>query len=295
MNNSDLPPLRALVVFEATVRHSSFKLAAGELHLTPGAVGQQVRKLEQWLGQSLFYRMPRQVKVTDAGMDYYRQIVPALEQISSASRSARKRRHKGVSVTMVPSMAAKWLAPRLNDFVSQHPNIDVHISATHVSVNFAQEGIDLGIRHCDGKDPAFESVLLLADEVRVLCSPQYAAEQQLQCADDLCRTTLLHTSIHQAWGEWFERFSTLPSSVYEQIHSIWFDQGVLAIDAARRNQGVVLTNELLARDELESGELIEPFQARMPLQRGYYLIYPKRKPLSPAAEAFRDWLLEAFR
>ncbi|OMH31744.1 LysR substrate-binding domain-containing protein [Motiliproteus sp. MSK22-1] len=294
MNIKDLPPLRALVIFEASVRHSSFKLAADELHLTAGAVGQQIRKLEESLGLSLFNRLPRQVQVTDSGMIYYRQIVPALEQICSASRSIRTQRRRGVSVTMVPSMAAKWLAPRLKDFVTRYPNVDVHINATQVPVSFEQEGVDLGIRHFDGKDPGFESVLLLADEVRVLCSPRYAAEQGLRQANDLSRTTLLHTSIHQSWSAWFDRFSTLEPKDYEQIHGIWFDQGMLAIDAACRHQGVVLTNELLARDELLSGDLVEPFQARMPLNRGYYLIYPKRRKLSDAAIAFRDWLLEEF-
>ena len=294
MNTKDLPPLRALVVFEASVRHSSFKLAAEELHLTPGAVGQQIRKLEEWLGLSLFNRSPRQVQVTDTGMVYYRQIVPALEQICSASRSIQQQRRKGVSVTMLPSIAAKWLAPRLKDFVTRHPNIDVHINATQVPVSFEQEGVDLGIRHFDGKDAAFESVLLLKDEVRVLCSPRYAAEHKLNKPDDLSQATLLHTSIHQAWSVWFDRFSTLEPRVYEQIHGIWFDQGMLAIDAACRHQGVVLTNELLTRDELLSGDLIEPFQARMPLNRGYYLIYPKRRKLSEVAIAFRDWLLEEF-
>ncbi len=295
MDLRELPPLRALVVFESAVRHSSFKLAAAELHLTPGAVGQQIRKLESSLGVALFIRQTRRVQVTDNGMNYYTRIAPALEQIRGASRDQRRSRNRGVTITLLPSIAAKWLAPRLKDFVALHPGIDVHINATQQPVDFDREGIDLGIRHYDGRDPAFEAELLLADEVRVLCSPRYAREQRLEQADDLSRATLLHTSIHQAWGPWFQRFSRLSTEAFERIHGLYFDQGMLAVEAARRHQGVVLTNELMAREELERGELIEPFRARMPLNRGYYLIWPRRKPLSDAAVALRDWLRREFR
>ena len=137
-----MPPLRALVAFEASVRHASFKRAADELCLTPGAVSQQVQKLEQWLGYPLFVRQVRQLSVTGPGMTYYSHIAPALEQISSASVACQERPADSVCLSLSQTLAAKWLGPRLGDFVSRYPAIEVHISASNNSVDFQRETVD---------------------------------------------------------------------------------------------------------------------------------------------------------
>ena len=287
-----MPPLRALVAFEASVRHASFKEAARELAITPGAISQQVQKLEQWLGYPLFIRQVRQLQVTDQAMGYYAAIAPALEQISQASTNYKDQNSNTVQLSLSPTLAAKWLGPRLSDFVSQHPNIEVHINATLVPVDFHHEPADLAIRHYDGHDPSLESQLMYADEVRLFCSPDYLKKHPLNKPEDVAGATLLNTSMHHHWEEWLEQFTTLPEVKRDAIPRMHFDQALLAIDAARRGQGLTLSNEILTCPEAQNGELIEPFDLRLSSRKSYYLVHPKNRTLSKASKALKDWLLE---
>lgn len=287
-----MPPLRALVAFEAAVRHASFKDAARELYITPGAVSQQVQKLEQWLGFVLFVRQARQLEVTERGLHYYGRIAPALEQIGRASQACREQAANQVRLSLSITLAAKWLAPRMVDFIGRHPEIDVHINATNQTVDFQQEAVDLAIRYFGGQDPTMTSQLLFEDEVLLLCAPGYRDRLALRRPDDLRRATLLHVSLYPSWEEWLARFTSITEQ--ERLPRLHVDQSLLGIDAARRGQGVVLSNRLLAEEELRRGELIEPFPLRLRPGKGYYLIHPRQRALSPAARILKDWLLLQF-
>ncbi|MCB1619699.1 MAG: LysR family transcriptional regulator [Thiothrix sp.] len=290
MPNS-LPPLRALVAFEAALRHASFKQAAEELHLTPGAVSQQVQKLEQWLGQALFVRTVRQLQPTEHARSYYSRIAPALEQISSASATIRNQSTDVVCLSLAQTLAVKWLGPRLGDFASHHPDIEIHINASNHLVDFRQEAVDLAIRYFDGQDASLETELLYQDVVQVFCTPEYARTLALQHPDQLTHATLIVASIYPYWDDWLAAFSNITPVTRKRINTLYFDQTLLAIDAARRGQGVVLSNALLVQEELHRGQLVSPFPCQLARDQGYYLVYPRQYPLSQAARKLRDWLL----
>ncbi|EAR61630.1 LysR substrate-binding domain-containing protein [Neptuniibacter caesariensis] len=289
-----IPPLRALVAFEASVRHGSFKQAAVELNITPGAVSQQVIKLESWLGYPLFIRQVRKLKVTEQGMSYFSLIAPALEQISAASKTYRQQQENRVAISLTQALASKWLGPRLADFVSKHPDIEVHINASNSPVDFYTDQIDLAIRHFNGIDPQLEIQLAFEDEMRLFCSPDYQRQHKLFSMDTLLHTTLIVTTLQPFWEQWLDRFTTINAEQRNRISRLHFDQALLSIDAARRGQGVVLTNALLVQEELKHGELIEPFANSLPLEKHYYLVHPKQQPLNTAACTFKAWLLEQF-
>lgn len=289
-----IPPLRALVAFEASVRHGSFKQAAVELNITPGAVSQQILKLEAWLGYPLFTRQVRKLNVTHQGMEYFSQISPALEQISAASSASRHKAGNRVSLSLTQALASKWLGPRLETFVSQYPDIEVHINATNKPVDFSADQIDLAIRHFDGKDPRLESELVFDDEIRLYCSPAYQQSKGLNRVEDLINTTVITTSTQPFWDQWLDQFTSITTEQRQHLNTLNFDQALLSIDAAKRNQGVVLANELLVHEELKHGELIEPFPCRLQLQKNYYIVHPGQKPLNEAAKVFKAWLLEEF-
>ncbi|WP_421869258.1 LysR substrate-binding domain-containing protein [Motiliproteus sp.] len=289
-----MPPLRALVAFESAVRYGSFKQAAAELHITPGAVSQQVIKLEQWLGYPLFMRKVRKLTVTDRGLDYFSRIAPALEQISSSSETCRFGATNRVCLSMTQTLASKWLGPRLEHFVSQHPEIEVHISASNSPVQFQTDAVDLAVRHFDGEDPQLDTTLVFDDEVCLFCSPEYQQAKQLKQVNQLQQATLIVNSLQPFWDRWLNAFSTITADQRQHIATLHFDQALLAIDASKRHQGVVLCSEVMIQEELKRGELIEPFKQRLPLDKSYYLIHPKRQPLTRAATTLKAWLLEQF-
>ncbi|GGX88419.1 LysR family transcriptional regulator [Massilia dura] len=286
-------PIKSLLVFDAAMRHGSFSLAAAELHVTPGAVGQQIQKLEAWLGCALFIRQVRQVRPTAEAVDYWAEIQPALVRILHASDGLRLRQGNEVWLSMPPTLAAKWFAPRMAGFLALHPGVSLHLGATAALADFERERIDLSIRHFDGNDPALHADLLCADEIRVYCSPAYARQHRLEKPDDLLRATLLHTTLHPHWLEWLRRFSTLSARQIDALPSQHFDQGLLAIEAARHGQGVVLGSAILTENEIRDGSLCEPFGLRLPMAKGYYVVHHRQAVLRPAAVALRDWLVGA--
>ncbi|WP_415906343.1 LysR substrate-binding domain-containing protein [Neptuniibacter sp. QD72_48] len=191
-------------------------------------------------------------------------------------------------------MASKWLGPRLENFVGQHPEVELHINASNRLVDFQSNDIDLAIRHFDGQSQDLTSHLVFDDEVRLYCTPSYRLAKGLASVNDLAKTTLIITTLLPMWDRWLSEFTDLRSDERAKIPALHFDQTLLAIDAAKRDQGVVLSNALLVQEELKRGELIEPFSYRLSVEKSYYLVYPSNRSLSPAANLFKDWLLGQF-
>ncbi len=274
------------------MRLGSFTLAADELGVTPGAVGQQIQKLEDWLGVALFVRQIRQVTPTAEGRAYMAQIQPALAEIVHASRRLRERKHKGVRLSMPPSFAAKWFAPRMADFLQAHPGIALSLSTSTTLVDFELDAVDLAVRHFNGVDSQLSIQLLCPDEARAYCSPAYAAKWELKRPDDLQAATLLHNTLHPHWSAWLARHSELTDRQIEAIAGIQFDQSLMAIGAAVQAQGVVLTSAILVEAEIAEGLLVEPFSEAFPLSLGYYLVHPKAVELQEGGKALKQWFAE---
>lgn len=292
-----LPPLQTLVAFEAAARHMSFMKAAEELYVTPGAVGQSIHKLEDWLGVKLFHREVRKISLTEAGAAYFGRISTALGLISHASSVLKQRRHNEVRVSMPPSFARKWFVPRMPRFMDLHPEISLHIDASAALVDFDNESIDIAIRHFKAQESnRLDVELLFLDELRVYCSPRYCEKLQLKQSVNFAKATLLATKIHPYWERWLLQFTKLSGREISGIPTINFDASHLAIDTAKRDQGVVLTSTSLVEPEIAGGELVEPFEARLPVDDGYYLVGPKGSfAQGGGVEALRFWLRQECR
>src|SRR5262245_37396716 len=155
-----LPPLSSLRAFEAVARRLSFSRAAEDLHVTPGAVSQQIRFLEQYLGESLFERTRRSVALTETGMKMLPEIQAGLETLSRALNHKTAPACKALTISVAPSFASKWLLPRLADFSDRHADVDLRISATVGLADFKRDKVDLAIRLGRGSYPELHSELL---------------------------------------------------------------------------------------------------------------------------------------
>ncbi|PIG09116.1 LysR substrate-binding domain-containing protein [Comamonas sp. 26] len=285
-------PIKALIVFDAVMKHHSLTLAASELHVTPGAVGQQIQKLEDWVGVPLFIRTVRQLRPTAEALKYWASIKPALARIQQASDQLRLSHVNEVWLSMPPTLAAKWFAPRMEGFLAQCPGTSLHLSADTALIDFDRDRVDLAIRYFDGHDPSLDVALLYSDEARLYCSPEYARKLRLKTPEDLVRATLLHTTLQPHWQAWFHQFSQLTD---KQIAAIpgqqHFDQSILAIETARHGQGVVLSSAILTETEIRDGTLCEPLKLPLSVGKGYYVIHAKGADLRPAAAMLKSWLL----
>jgi LysR family glycine cleavage system transcriptional activator len=291
------PPLKAVRYFECAARHLSFSKAAEELNVTHSAISHQIKALEEWVGQPLFDRTGRALRLTEAGRQFLPPVRSAFQQLADAAQDLRQLCHGGpLTVSVLPSLASKWLVPRLFDFRARHPEIEVRISATERVEQIGQGGIDIAIRYGRGKWPNVDSELLLKDDLFPIVSPGLlSGEQKLKEPRDLAHFTLLSDTTWQAaqfdfWQQWLEHAGVTGLELKSGGFS--FNYSNLLIQAAIDGLGVALGNTMLASDDLKAGRLIRPFDISVPLDTGYYVVYVRDALKRPKIKAFRDWVMD---
>jgi LysR family transcriptional regulator, glycine cleavage system transcriptional activator len=298
-----LPSLNALRAFEAAARHLSFTRAAAELNVTQTAISHQIRGLEERLGVQLFRRLPRGLLLTEEAQRYAPALRAAFEQIATATEELSASGSGGVlTLSTVPSFAAKWLVPRLGRFRAAHPEIDLRISASLRAVDFAREDFDAAIRMGRGNYPGLRVDALFGEVMFPVCSPRLlAGPKPLSRPEDLRHHVLLHdvdASISafaappQAWRLWLERAGVQGIDVQR---GPVFEDSAMLLDAAAEGQGVALGRSALVVADLAAGRLVQPFDISLPFALTHYLVCPEATADRPKIAAFRAWLLAEAR
>lgn len=295
-----LPPLNALRAFEAAGRHLSLTKAAEELHVTPAAIGHQIKALEDYLGVPLFRRLNRGLLLTDAGQACLPGLREGFDRLAAAVERARtQHQRRPLTVSVAPSFAAKWLVPRLERFREAHPGIDVRIDASTRLVDFQGEDIDLGIRYGPGNYSGLHVERLLTEEVFPVCSPHLLkGTHPLRIPADLRWHTLLHvdTDIQDSpWPDWTTWLLSAGVSDIDATRGPRFSLSSMAVQTAIEGHGVVLGSSVLVADDLAAGRLIRPFEHSTPVNFAYYLVCLETRAEQPRIAAFRDWLLTEVR
>lgn len=291
-----LPPLTAIRYFEAAARHLSFSKAAEELHVTHSAISHQIKALEEWLGVPLFRRFNRRIALTDAGQTYMKPVREAFEWLGEASRVLKAREQGGtLTVSTMPSFAARWLVPRLGSFRRAHPSIDLRISASEKLVDFARDDVDVGIRYGRGIYPGLRTDLLMRESYFPVCSPALlAGELPLNEPGDLLNHTLLYDF---DWRDnlWILWLNAAGIKINNLHHTLSFNHTNLMLQAAVDGLGVAMSHHALASDDLRNGRLVRPFAFGMPAEFAYYLVAPEPTADRPKIVAFRNWVIDEIK
>jgi LysR family transcriptional regulator, glycine cleavage system transcriptional activator len=288
-----LPPLATLRAFEAAARLLSFKRAAAELLVTPTAISHQVRQLEEAIGARLFERRTRQVHLTAEGQ----VLLPVLrEGFDSFARVldglSRRQRRMTVTLSATPAFAAKWLVPRIADFRSARPDIDLTILATLEVVDLDSGVADLALRYGDGPYPGLIAEPLITDRFAPVANPLLGIKKP----SDLKTATLLHSDWlrsdprNPTWQHW------LKLAGIEDVDAragVRFSDETHAIQAAVAGTGIALHSLLLVAEEIATGTLVAPFG---PDIAGFtlHLVRGRDRPLTEAMEAVQAWLRSQF-
>ncbi len=287
-----LPPLNAIRAFEAAARHLSFTRAAEELHVTQAAVSHQVKSLEDYLGIKLFRRFNRSLLLTDEGQGFLPGLTKAFDLLDESTRRLAKKDAGGaLTVSVLPSFAARWLVARLGRFRRAHPEVDLRIDPNAGLADFAHGDVDIGIRYGKGNYPGLRADRLMAEDIFPVCSPALLqGEHPLKHPEDLAHHTLLHDDGHGDWRTWL--LGNEVKNVDPNRGTVFTDSSML-IEAAKRGQGVALARSVLASDELEAGTLVRPFgDQSVPAEYAYYIVCPEDTADLPKIKAFREWLLK---
>lgn len=302
-----LPPLKALRAFDAAARHGSLRKAAEELHVTPAAISQQIKSLEDMLGVALFHRRPRGLELTEAGTAGLPKLREGLVCLREAVQQMRAENTREIlTVWMAPSFAAKWLVPRLHRFVLNYPDVDIRIAANPQLIigssnrnplsvdDFQFNSIDVAIAFSRGQHPGCRAVKLLSARAIPLCSPALLnGEHPLRAPADLRHHTLLHDDTDYGdrpdWSNWLVQAGVEDIDAQRGPR---FNQAALVLEAAADGQGVALTMDVLAGADLATGRLVVPFGPGLPLSHAYYIVYPQHTDQPERIAVFRDWLLK---
>lgn len=292
--------LNALRAFEVSARHQSFSAAAEELHVTPAAVGQLVRQLEDWLGTPLFRRYSsgrarlvptetaeRALPDLRAGFD---RLTLGLERLKEGSVSGM------LTVTVSPAFAAKWLLPRIESFHEVCPHTDLRLDTSLKPVDFMAQHIDIGVRYGAGEWPGLLAEKLMDEEVYPVCSSMLLRERErLKQVSDLLKETLIHDLSmdgHAGFPSWDAWLRKAGETSRVTTRGLKINNSAAVLQAAVDGQGIALARSVMASDDVAAGRLVRLFPAIKFLSPlAYYVVYRPECATLPRLMTFREWLV----
>lgn len=299
-----MPSLNSLRAFEAVARHLSYQRAAAELGVTSAAVKQLVVKLENAMGRKLVIRQGRGIALTDLAIEGAADLGPAMRQMADAVQKLRgKDDSRRLIVSVEASFATTWLVPRLEDFRSRNPHINVLIDSSQRIVDLHRSDVDIAIRYGVKNDEGLIVRRLFDDLVYPACSPALAAGPiPLTAMEHLANAPLIHWDMAQLpwasatrswfdWGEWAKRVGLDSMDVSQGLR---FSDYGMAVQAAISGQGVILASWPILQDVIDAGLLVPLFpEISRSTGIGYDLVTTQDAGQRTAVVTFSEWLVGA--
>jgi len=296
--------LNALRAFEASARHQSFSAAAAELNVTPAAVGQLVRTLEDWLGTPLFLRNSSgraRLVATEAAERALPEIRAGFDRLAVGLERMREGSVNGVlTVTVSPAFAAKWLLPRIERFQLEWPDTDVRLDTSLKPVDFIAQRVDIGVRYGAGNWPGLATEKLMDEEVYPVCSPALLHQgHRLKRPGDLAQETLIHDLSmdgHAGFPTWEAWLRKAGAQNIGTSRGLKVNSSAAVLQAAIEGHGIALARSVMAHDDVAAGRLVRLFpEFSFQSSLAYYVVYRAECAGLPKISAFRDWLLREAR
>lgn len=286
MKRIPVGPLRA---FDVAARNLNLTAAAEEMNVTHAAVSRQVKQLEQRLGVQLFERLPRGLKLTPHGALLAEGTREAFDRLASALEdiAVPALRHK-LTISTFSSLASRWLMPRLQNFSSRFPEVDLQIITTARLVDFAREDVDIAIRFGGGHYPTLHVVPLFQPKEIVVGAPSLLQSgPPITTFADLRHYTLLHDESYREWIRWLDAVGV--KGVNPRRGIICGDRNSM-IQAALEGQGIALASAVFAQGELKAGRLVKVFSNEITMEYAIYAVCLPRRLADPVISGVLEWL-----
>lgn len=293
MNRLELGYLRA---FEAVARLGHVRAAALELNLTPGAVSQQIRKLQSSLAIDLFERDGRNIKLTPQGSELRRTVTAALDDLGSCVTALAAKPElepaKSLSLSVPPALGVAWLTPLLFDFCQSFGLASFRMMAALNWTEVDWRQTDVAVVYGTPPKEGFAWRLIATVKLRPICSPSLLnSAGGLRALGDILDHWLLHEDDGTEWRRWLAaaKIRRIPA------HNAYFSTLMMAIAAALEGKGLALVSDLLAQDYLRAGRLVRPYTTGVEATRSYYCVCPESRVNEPIIERFMDWITSTSR
>jgi LysR family glycine cleavage system transcriptional activator len=284
--NNRLPPLQSLLAFEAAARLGGISRAAVELSLTQSAITHQIHNLEAWVGQQLFSRIGRGVKLTAAGELFSHTVRATLKTLRDGrERIEPYRNQDSVLLACPPDFASGWLMPRLRGLRARHPGMEVWLLTQDELREIDRIDVDLIISIQELKSSEMHSIEWLPDHALAICGTETAAQMQgLPFPQVLLAAPLIMDEHFPQWAPWLESYGL------STLRGITLEDPRLQLQAAQDELGIAMVSRLVADAALKSGRVVHlPQVPTFPLP-SMWLSKSKLPPRTPAVELVFDWL-----
>ncbi|WP_222616462.1 LysR substrate-binding domain-containing protein [Undibacterium umbellatum] len=282
-----LPSLNAIRVFEVAARHLSLVKAAEELHVTHGAVSRQIKQLEENLGLELFERRNRAIFLTRAGLSLQGTCTDIMRQLEAGLRQLRQADDQPLVVSCEPTIAMRWLIPRLGKFRQLHPELEIHLFAAGGPVDLRHGHIDLALRRNDFVwDANYHATKVARELIAPVCTPSLL-KQGKPALNQQC---LLHTATRpDAWPQW----QKLSGQAVRGKSRATYEHFYLSLQAACAGLGVAMASAYMVEDEIRSGQLLAAHNFRAD-GSDYFLLSALPFDEDRRRLAFLEWLQREF-
>ncbi len=285
----NVPPLQYLIGFEAAARLGSFSAAALELGLSQSAISHEMRLLEARIGQPLFIRQGRSIKLTDAGRDYQKSVNQSLDQLENGYRRLAPFRKPGSVIIYTPrDFGARWLLPRLHDLKRAVPDCDPWIDTGGSVVDFDSMEVSIAIVRAIEPDQKWLSMKLVHDRLAPVMSPMLLPDG-FPNLDDLQSYTLLHDERSETWADWCEGAGV---TIKNHTAGLDFSDSDFALQAAEIGLGIALASLPLVEMSLQQKKLIQPFAFELETQQSWYALTAPKELNDPFTRQVWEWLAQ---
>ncbi|MGG4774420.1 LysR family transcriptional regulator [Alcaligenaceae bacterium 429] len=286
---SVMPPLQALRTFVEVAKQGSIKGAAEALHVTPGAVSQQMRLLEERLNTELLQRERLGMRLTYMGEKLYPMLNDAFAQVDRAmDMVAAHASTRTLTISTVAAFAASWLVPRLGRFTQQYPHIEVRVETGSDLVDMRKDRVDIALRHGLGDYPELDVLPLMAPVLVPVAADSLLQGHALREPIDCLNYPLLHDVDRADWSLWLRAHGV---QVDERARSGGvFEDDYLLIRAAESGQGIALIPEAYAREEIKAGRLVQVLDKPWPARFAYYIVTRPGAAKRAEVQAFIEWV-----
>jgi LysR family glycine cleavage system transcriptional activator len=287
--------LRAIQAFEAFGRLGSVTGAAEELGVSPGAVSQQIRKAEQALDAQLLERRGRMLALTSWGRLYHAAVSEGFDRIREAGELLeRARTESALTISCLPSLAGKWLAPQLFDWQTHHVGATVRLIGAEPEARFGEEQLDFRISYGSKNRDYDHYVELFTDWVVPACAPALLKRFPLRKPIDILERPLLAIEWardHRSPPTWSEWATSIGAKYRKTSGEVAFSLSSAAIDAAINGRGFVLAQLSMAGEDISSGRLVVPFNLPLRLPDPYFLAWDRSALQKPLGAQLRAWIV----
>ena len=286
------PPIQYLTAFVAAARLNSFKQAAELLNVSPSAVSQQIKTLEQHIGLSLFNRHQRALRLTLAGKNFYQFASRSVDQYESGYTQFKAQfLSPSLKISMIPYIANELVIPKLYQFQDAHPNLDLVIETSMRLEDLEASGLDAAIRFGTPPWKGYDATLITRAQSALIAAPSYFKNNPIKTSADWQKQTLIH--VRQDINDW-QRFMDHNNMQFQPKKSLYFDSYAAAIRATEEGLGIAIGVFPITADKVLSEKLSTLSHKYTPLEEAFYFVTKPNFSKQAYYQALLTWLQSIF-